>query len=77
MAGSVPSHLLTFLAGRPYLVQPRTSFENYEYVVRVPLIPALDHLRLKTLTPAHMQARPLAFTPLHPWRDVRNPSTVY
>ena len=47
MAGSVPSHhLITFLAGRPSLIQPRTSFENYEYGVRVHLIPALDHLRL-------------------------------
>ena len=67
MAGSVPSHhLLAFLASRPSLIRPRTSFENYEYLVRVPLILALDHLRLKTLTPAHMQARPLAFNPLHP-----------
>ena len=67
MAGSGPSnHLITFLAGRPSLIQPRTSFENYEYGVRVHLIPALDHLRLQTLSPAHMQARPLAFNPLHP-----------
>jgi hypothetical protein len=67
MASSVPSHhLITFLVGRPSLIQPRTSFENYEYVVRVHLISALDQLRLQTLSPAHMQARPLAFNPLHP-----------
>ena len=35
-------------------VKQRT-FENYTYVVRSHLIPALGHMKVKTLTPAHVQ----------------------
>jgi integrase len=36
-------------------VKQRT-FENYAYVVRSHLIPALGHMKVKTLTPVHVQA---------------------
>jgi integrase len=35
-------------------VKQRT-FENYAYVVQTHLIPALGHMKVKTLTPAHVQ----------------------
>ncbi len=36
-------------------VKQRT-FENYEYMVRVHLVPALGHVKLRSLTPARVQA---------------------
>lgn len=33
----------------------QSTFENYSYVVRFHLVPALGHLKLKALTPAHVQ----------------------
>lgn len=34
----------------------QTTLENYEYVVRMHLVPTLGHLKLKALTPMHVQA---------------------
>ncbi len=52
---AVAEYLERWLQGSVCNSVKQRTFENYAYVVRLHLIPGLGHIKIKALTPAHIQ----------------------